>query len=51
MLFLVEGLSYAEIAAATDVAEGTLQVRVHRAKALLRQQLGAAVDTWWQRSE
>lgn len=49
VLFVVEGLPYAEIAAATGAAEGTLQVRVHRARALLRQQLGAAVDTWWQR--
>jgi RNA polymerase sigma-70 factor (ECF subfamily) len=46
-LFAVEGLPYAEIAAATEVTEGTLQVRVHRAKALLRQQLGDQVDTWW----
>jgi len=50
VLFAVEGLPYAEIAAATGVAENTLQVRVHRGKALLRQQLGASVDTWWQRS-
>jgi len=49
VLFAVEGLPYAEIAAATEVAEGTLQVRVHRAKALLRQQLGDQVDTWWAR--
>jgi RNA polymerase sigma-70 factor, ECF subfamily len=49
VLFAVEGLPYAEIAAITAVAEGTLQVRVHRAKALLRQQLGARVDTWWTR--
>lgn len=47
VLFVVEGLSYAEIAEATGATENTLQVRVHRAKALLRQQLGAAVDTWW----
>lgn len=49
VLFAVEGLPYAEIAAATEVAEGTLQVRVFRAKALLRQQLGEVVDTWWSR--
>ena len=49
VLFVVEGLPYAEIADATGVAEGTLQVRVHRAKALLRQQLGTVVDTWWAR--
>ncbi|MEO6595708.1 MAG: RNA polymerase sigma factor [Planctomycetota bacterium] len=47
VLFAVEGLPYAEIATATEATEGTLQVRVHRAKALLRQQLGSAVDTWW----
>lgn len=47
VLFLVEELPYAEIAAATGAAENTLQVRVHRAKALLRQQLGAVADTWW----
>ena len=35
--------------ALAEVAEGTLQVRVHRAKALLRQQLGDQVDTWWVR--
>lgn len=49
VLFAIENLPYAEIAAITEVAEGTLQVRVHRAKALLRQQLGARVDTWWSR--
>jgi len=47
VLFAVEGMPYVEIAAATEVAEGTLQVRVYRAKALLRQQLGSVVDTWW----
>jgi RNA polymerase sigma-70 factor (ECF subfamily) len=47
VLFAVEGLPYVEIAAITGASEGTLQVRVHRAKALLRQQLGAATDTWW----
>lgn len=46
VLFAVEGLPYAEIAAASGAAEGTLQVRVHRAKALLRQQLGDVVDSW-----
>ena len=49
VLFAVEGLAYADIAAVTAASEGTLQVRVHRAKALLRQQLGSAVDTWWSR--
>ena len=49
VLFHVEELPYAEIAELTGVAAGTLQVRVHRARALLRQQLGPAFDTWWQR--
>jgi RNA polymerase sigma-70 factor (ECF subfamily) len=47
VLFAVEGMPYSEIAAATEVTEGALQVSVHRAKALLRQQLGDQVDTWW----
>lgn len=51
VLFAVENLSYAEIATITDASEGTLQVRVHRAKALLRRQLGARVDTWWARPD
>lgn len=50
VLYLVEGLPYAEIAQVTGASEGTLQVRVHRAKALLRTQLGALVDTLWMRS-
>ncbi len=51
VLFAVEGLPYSEIAAITGATEGTLQVRAHRAKALLRQQLGAGSDTWWQRPQ
>jgi len=49
VLFAVEGLPYAEIAQVTGTSEGTLQVRVHRAKALLRTQLGPLVDTLWMR--
>jgi len=49
LLFHVEGLPYRDIAAVTGAAENTLQVRVHRAKALLRQQLGAVADTAWLR--
>lgn len=51
VLFAVENLPYAEIAAITGATEGTLQVRVHRAKLLLRQQLGARVDTWLARPD
>jgi RNA polymerase sigma factor (sigma-70 family) len=47
VLFAVEGLPYAEIAPVTGATVGTLQVRVHRAKALLRQQLGTHAGTWW----
>lgn len=46
VLFHVEGLPYAEIAELCDASENTLQVRVHRAKALLKKQLGSVVDTW-----
>jgi RNA polymerase sigma-70 factor (ECF subfamily) len=45
VLFHIEGLPYAQIADLTGATAGTLQVRVHRSKALLRQQLGALVDT------
>jgi len=47
VLFHVEGLPYAEIAELCAATENTLQVRVHRARSLLRQQLGAVVDTCW----
>jgi RNA polymerase sigma-70 factor (ECF subfamily) len=46
VLFAIENLPYADIAAVTGATENTLQVRVHRAKALLRQQLGPTADTW-----
>src|SRR5690606_30802559 len=50
VLYHQEHLPYAAIAELTGVSEGALQVRVHRARALLRQQLGRVVDTWWQRA-
>lgn len=50
VLFQVEGLPYAEIAELCEASENTLQVRVHRARSLLRKQLGQVVDTWWQRA-
>ncbi len=46
VLFHVEGLSYAEMSELCEASPNTLQVRVHRSKALLRQQLGKVVDTW-----
>jgi RNA polymerase sigma-70 factor (ECF subfamily) len=49
VLFHVEQLAYAEMTGVTGASAGTLQVRVHRARGLLRQQLGDVVDTWWQR--
>ena len=49
VLFHVEELAYADIAALLGATVGTLQVRVHRARALLRQQLGAEAETWWRR--
>jgi len=47
VLHIVEGLPYAEIAEITNASVDALHVRTHRAKALLRKQLGAIVDTFW----
>jgi RNA polymerase sigma-70 factor (ECF subfamily) len=46
VLHFVEELDYAQMAAITGVAAGTLRVRAHRARVLLRQNLGDIVDTW-----
>ena len=48
VLHELEGMEYSEISELTGVAEGTLRVRAHRARALLRDSLGPVVDTWWQ---
>ena len=42
VLRLVESMRYTEIAEITGATEATLQVRVHRAKRLLRRQLGSS---------
>lgn len=47
VLHLIEGLPYDDIAEITGASPGTLHVRTHRAKALLRRQLGSVVDTFW----
>ena len=47
VLRVLEELPYATIVDATETPERTLHVRVHRAKALLRSQLGKVVDTYW----
>jgi RNA polymerase sigma-70 factor, ECF subfamily len=47
LLFHLQQLDYRTMAEVTGVRENTLQVRVHRARALLRQQLGSVVDTFW----
>jgi RNA polymerase sigma-70 factor, ECF subfamily len=46
VLHFIEDLDYAQISEITGVAAGTLRVRAHRARALLRQSLGSVVDTW-----
>jgi RNA polymerase sigma-70 factor (ECF subfamily) len=46
VLHFVEGLSYEEMSAVTGESAGTLRVRAHRARSLLRTALGPAVDTW-----
>jgi RNA polymerase sigma-70 factor (ECF subfamily) len=50
VLFHVEGLPYQAIAEVSGASESTLAVRVHRAKALLRKQLGSAAETAWLRA-
>ena len=46
VLHFVEGMDYAEASKITGVAAGTLRVRAHRARTLLRTNLGDVVDTW-----
>jgi RNA polymerase sigma-70 factor (ECF subfamily) len=46
VLHFVEGMDYAEISQIVGQSPGTLRVRAHRARALLRDHLGSAVDTW-----
>jgi RNA polymerase sigma-70 factor, ECF subfamily len=47
VLHIVEGLPYPDIAEITGATVEALHVRAHRAKALLRKQLGTVVDTFW----
>ena len=46
VLHFVEGLDYADMSQICGVAAGTLRVRAHRARTLLRDSLGPVVDTW-----
>lgn len=50
VLHFVEGMDYAVMSRITATAEGTLRVRAHRARALLRTSLGDVVDTWLRES-
>lgn len=45
VLFDIEGLSYAEVAAVLRVAEGTVKSRIHRARQALRERLRGAVES------
>jgi RNA polymerase sigma-70 factor (ECF subfamily) len=51
VLHFLEELDYAAISQITGLAPGTLRVRAHRARALLRQSLGSVVDTWLRQGE
>jgi RNA polymerase sigma-70 factor (ECF subfamily) len=46
VLRFIDELDYAAMSQVTGVAEGTLRVRAHRARTLLRASLGPVVDTW-----
>ena len=47
LLRYVDGMDYPEISAITGVSEGTARVRAFRARGLLKEELGAVVDTVW----
>ena len=47
LLRYVDAMDYPEISSITGVSEGTARVRAFRARALLREELGAVVDTVW----
>jgi len=47
LLRYVDGMDYPEISSITGASEGTARVRAFRARALLREELGAVVDTVW----
>jgi RNA polymerase sigma-70 factor (ECF subfamily) len=47
LLRYVDGMDYPEISAITGVSDGTARVRAFRARALLREELGAVVDSVW----
>ncbi len=47
LLRTVDGMDYPEISSITGVSEGTARVRAFRARALLREELGAVVDSVW----
>jgi RNA polymerase sigma-70 factor (ECF subfamily) len=46
VLHFVEGMDYAEMSHICGEVPGTLRVRAHRARTLLRTDLGPVVDTW-----
>lgn len=51
LLRYVDGMDYPEISTITGVSEGTARVRAFRARALLREELGAVVDSVWLEKE
>jgi RNA polymerase sigma-70 factor (ECF subfamily) len=46
VLHFIEGMDYESMGRITGLAAGTLRVRAHRARTLLRSHLGSVVDTW-----
>lgn len=48
VLRYIEELDYPEIAAVLEIPEGTVRVRAHRARALLKETLGSSFDSMFQ---
>jgi RNA polymerase sigma-70 factor, ECF subfamily len=46
VLHFLEDMDYAQMSQITGLSAGTLRVRAHRARTLLRHCLGSVVDTW-----
>jgi RNA polymerase sigma-70 factor (ECF subfamily) len=51
VLRYIEKLEYDDISRVTGASAGAVRVRAHRARLLMRGELGAVVDTFWLEEE